>query len=76
MLLPFAPHLTPRELQLLGLIASGCTNAQIADRMCVARHTVDNYVSRLLAKWHARNRTQLVVKFLKRQRKDHERLWA
>jgi two-component system response regulator DevR len=42
--------LTPQERKILGLIADGRTNRQIADAMFLAEKTVKNYVSHLLAK--------------------------
>ncbi len=71
--LPFVPHLTPRDLQLIVFIASGYTNAEIAEAMCLARHTVDSYVSKLLEKSRARNRMQLVMKVSERQERSHRR---
>jgi DNA-binding NarL/FixJ family response regulator len=53
--------LTPREVELLGLIAGGSTNAEIADRLVISPLTVKSHVSRILTKTGARDRTQLVV---------------
>jgi DNA-binding CsgD family transcriptional regulator len=54
-------ELTPRELELLALIATGSTNAEIAERLVISTLTVKSHVSRILAKTSARDRTQLVV---------------
>ena len=43
-------RLSPREQEILDLIATGKTNRQIADRLFLAEKTVKNYVSNLLAK--------------------------
>ena len=45
------PHgLTPRQLEVLELIATGATNAEIAERLVVSPKTVDHHVSAVLAK--------------------------
>ena len=45
------PHgLTPRQLEVLGLIATGATNAEIAERLVVSTRTVDHHVSAVLSK--------------------------
>ncbi len=53
--------LTEQERTLLGLLAEGLTNRQIAARMFLAEKTVKNYVSRLLAKLGMQRRTQAAV---------------
>ncbi|BBY54757.1 response regulator transcription factor [Mycobacterium koreense] len=60
--------LTDQERTLLGLLAEGLTNKQIADRMFLAEKTVKNYVSRLLAKLGMQRRTQAAVFATKLQR--------
>ena len=46
---------------MLDLIADGCTNRQIAERLFLAEKTVKSYVSALLAKLGMQRRTQAVV---------------
>jgi two-component system response regulator DevR len=53
--------LTKQERRILGLIAEGLTNRQIAARMFLAEKTVKNYVSSLLSKLALRSRTQAAV---------------
>lgn len=56
-----APVLTPREREVLGLVAQGMTNAEIATSLVVGVETVRTHVASVLAKLQARDRTQAVV---------------
>jgi DNA-binding NarL/FixJ family response regulator len=58
--LPFR-DLTEREHELLAELVQGRTNEEIALRLGLTSKTVRNYVSNILAKLHARDRTHLVV---------------
>ncbi|MFI2378092.1 response regulator [Streptomyces sp. NPDC018964] len=55
--LPF-PHLTDRERETLDLISRGLDNASIARRLSLSEKTIRNRVSDVLAKLHARSRTE------------------
>ncbi|MFT3800958.1 MAG: response regulator transcription factor [Burkholderiaceae bacterium] len=63
-----AEPMTAREAQILELIAEGLSNKDIARRMSLAEGTVKNYTSRIMDKLHARSRTELAVKALRRRR--------
>jgi DNA-binding CsgD family transcriptional regulator len=52
--------LTPRELEILGLIAGGMSNREIADTLFVSENTVKTHSSRLFDKLSAKRRTQAV----------------
>jgi DNA-binding NarL/FixJ family response regulator len=54
-------ELTTRELEVLGLIAEGRTNAEIAQTLHLSPLTAKTHVSRILMKLGARDRVQLVV---------------
>jgi ATP/maltotriose-dependent transcriptional regulator MalT len=52
--------ITPREHQILTLIAAGLSNREIAERLFVSENTVKTHSSRLFEKLNARRRTQAV----------------
>lgn len=53
--------LSRREREVLGLIAEGMSNRNIANRLNLAEGTIKNYVSSLIAKLNARDRTQAAL---------------
>ena len=54
--------LSEREVAILRLLAGGLTNRQIAERLNLAEGTVKNYVTNILGKLGARDRTQAAIR--------------
>jgi DNA-binding NarL/FixJ family response regulator len=50
--------LTPRELEVLQLIAGGATNQKVADTLVISEQTVKSHVKNILRKLGASNRTE------------------
>ncbi len=57
-----AEPLSERETEVLRLLAGGLTNREIAERLHLAEGTVKNYVSNILGKIGARDRTQAAIR--------------
>jgi DNA-binding NarL/FixJ family response regulator len=53
--------LTPRETEILRLIATGSTNREIASRLYLSEGTVKNHISRILTRLTLRDRTQAAI---------------
>lgn len=66
-------RLTAREREVLALLASGATNAQLADRLTVAESTVKSHVKHILHKLKAGNRAAAIACYLRESRLDERR---
>jgi DNA-binding NarL/FixJ family response regulator len=56
------PELTDREREILTLIAQGCKNPEIADRLTLSPKTVRNHVSNIISKLQVADRAQAVLR--------------
>ena len=61
---------SPRERQIVSLLASGCSNQEIANRLGLRLQTVKNHLSRVYRKLGVPNRVQLAVLVLQQERPD------
>lgn len=58
---PMAEPLTPREMEVLGYLALGMSNSDIADKLSVSVRTITSHVRTILDKLHLGNRTQAAL---------------
>ena len=59
--MPF-PELTPREREILGLLAQGLSNGAIAEKLVLSSKTVRNQVSTIFSKLQVASRSEAIVK--------------
>jgi two-component system nitrate/nitrite response regulator NarL len=59
---PLVEELTPREIEVLQLLADGLTNKAIAQRLSISEHTIKFHVNAILGKLGAQSRTEAVVR--------------
>ncbi|HYO60527.1 MAG TPA: response regulator transcription factor [Actinomycetota bacterium] len=64
--------LTRQERKVLDLVATGASNHQIAEHLCLAEQTVKNYVSSILSKLGVEGRTQAALFAVQAVEFDHE----
>jgi DNA-binding NarL/FixJ family response regulator len=58
-------ELTPREIQVLQLLAEGLVNREIADRLNISEHTIKFHIGSILGKLQASSRTEAVTRGLR-----------
>jgi DNA-binding NarL/FixJ family response regulator len=58
-------QLTPREVEVLELLAKGHLSKEIADRLTVGVETVNSHLKHIYEKLHVRSRTEAVIKYMK-----------
>lgn len=63
----FDELLSPRELEIVQLIAEGLSNKDIGDKLFLSNGTVRNHISTILEKTGLEHRTQIAVQYLKNQ---------
>jgi DNA-binding NarL/FixJ family response regulator len=61
----FAEHLTPREAEVLRLLADGLGNKDIAQRLSISEHTIKFHIRSILGKLGAASRTEAVTRGLR-----------
>ncbi len=54
-------NLTPRQLDVLGRVAQGCTYKEIAEELKISERTVEYHMAEILNKLHLRNRAQVIA---------------
>jgi DNA-binding NarL/FixJ family response regulator len=59
-------ELSPRELEVLSLVAEGCTNKDVAQRLFISDKTVRNHITSCLLKLQAKDRTEAVTRAIQR----------
>jgi DNA-binding NarL/FixJ family response regulator len=57
---PLPDGLTPREAEILGLVAQGLTNPEIAEELVLSHHTIKTHINRIFAKTDSRDRAAAV----------------
>jgi DNA-binding NarL/FixJ family response regulator len=55
---PLLADLTPREIEVLGFLAGGLDNGEIAEKLCVSKQTIKNYVHSIYGKLGVKNRVE------------------
>ncbi len=57
---PGQMSLSTREMEIIGLVADGLTNQEIAQKLTISKRTVDNHVSNMFTKTGSKNRVALL----------------
>jgi DNA-binding NarL/FixJ family response regulator len=58
---PELTELTPREVEVLNLVGTGCTNREIAKELYITEGTVKTHVTHILNRLNLRNRSQIAI---------------
>jgi DNA-binding NarL/FixJ family response regulator len=62
---PLFDELTPRELEVLSLIAQGLKNREISEKLVISEKTVGNHISNIFVKLQVNDRSQAIVRALR-----------
>jgi len=65
-----ATSLTRREAEVVGLLAEGCSNAQIAERLVISTRTAEHHVASILSKLGLRRRSEVAAYAVSQRSKD------
>ena len=68
----FTTKLSAREQQVLALVAEGLSSKEIAARLFLSRHTVNNHRKNMLLKWGATNSAELVRRNMDTQKDEND----
>jgi DNA-binding CsgD family transcriptional regulator len=68
--------LSDRQLDVIALVASGCSNAQIGQLLGISAATVRKHVEGILARLHLPNRTAAAALYLKKTAMPHGESWT
>lgn len=60
-------QLTPREMDVLRLVAKGMSNKEIADKLIISEKTTKTHISNILSKLHLADRTQVAIYALRQR---------
>jgi NarL family two-component system response regulator LiaR len=60
-------QLTPREMDVLRLVAKGMSNKEIADTLIISEKTTKTHISNILSKLHLADRTQVAIYALRKR---------
>jgi len=63
---PLADDLTPREMEVLKLIADGLSNKEIAEKLVLSEKTVKNHINNIFSKLHVYDRSQAILYAIRR----------
>jgi DNA-binding NarL/FixJ family response regulator len=63
-------NITRRETEILGLLAEGAKDREIAERLDISEHTVKKHVQNILRKLHVKNRTAAAASFMANRKTD------
>lgn len=64
---PPVDQLTPREMDVLRLVAKGMSNKEIADKLIISEKTTKTHISNILSKLHLADRTQVAIYALRKR---------
>jgi two-component system, NarL family, nitrate/nitrite response regulator NarL len=67
------PYLTPREEQILALVAQGCSNKEIGRMLTLQEKSIKHVMTRVLKKLQVRNRTEAAIQMREWQQRESSR---